>query len=346
MSRPLRAFAVVIAGWTLIRVAALWHVPLGIAPPPAEARRADEEQLSANMARTHMQVNDFADGSITVMLEDSEPAAMVHAAGYAASAPSGSTQLAARLSIMLDPATPAPSLASLPPLLPMPVGANKDRTGGTGSVGSHMSRMSGSAWALLRPDSAGAALGTGGTLGGSQAGARFFYQTGARRLALTGRISAPLAMRTGREASLGLALRGRSVGILLERRIAIDRGARNAMSLTAYGGVSDIALLHGFVLDGYAQFGIVGVRSRDRFGDGAVRVLHPMIKSDVMKLSAGGSISGGFQPGISRLDVGPEIVADLPIAKTPVRMSVGWRQRVAGNAAPGSGPSLSVGFGF
>ena len=343
MSRPLRAFAVVIAGWTLIRVAALWHVPLGIALPPAEAKRADvdKEQLAAVMAQTHMQVNDFANGSVTVVLEDIEPAATARAARYAAPAPTGSTQLAARLSIMLDPATPAPSLASLPPSLPMPIRTNEVRP-----IGSHISRLSGSAWALLRPDSGGAALGTGGTLGGSQAGARVFYQTGARRLVLTGRVSAPMAMRTGREASVGVALRGRSVGILLERRIALDRGARNAMSITAYGGISDIALPLGFMLDGYAQFGIVGVRSRDRFGDGAVRILHPMLRSDVMRLSAGGSISGGFQPGISRLDIGPEIVADLPIAKTPVRMSVGWRQRVAGNAAPGSGPSLSVGFGF
>jgi phenylpyruvate tautomerase PptA (4-oxalocrotonate tautomerase family) len=341
MSRPLRAFAVVIAGWTLMRVAALWHVPLGIALPPAEAKRADKEQLAADMARTHSRVNDFANGSVTVVLNDVEPAAIVRAVKHATPSPTGSSQLAARLSINLEPPRPAPALASLPPSLPMPIRTIEART----NV-SPMNRLSGSAWALLRPDSAGAPLGTGGTLGGSQAGARFFYETGARKLALTGRISAPLAMRTGREASVGVALRGRSVGILLERRIALDRDARNAMSITAYGGVSDIALPHGFALDGYAQLGIVGARSRDRFGDGAVRILHPMIRSDAMKLSAGASLSGGFQPGISRVDIGPEVVADLPIATTPVRMSVGWRQRVAGNAAPGSGPSISVGFGF
>jgi hypothetical protein len=308
--------------------------------PPAEAMRPDEEQLAADMARTNQQVNDSTNGSVTVVLEDVEPAAIVRA-NYAALEPTGSTQPAGRLSIMLEAATPAPSLASPPPSLPIPIRRNEARADGNPAR-----RLSGSAWALLRPDSAGAALGTGGTLGGSQAGARFFYETGVRKLALTARISAPLAMRTGREASVGLALRSRSIGILLERRVALDRGARNAMSITAYGGVSDFALPHGFLFDGYAQFGIVGIRSRDRFADGAIRILYPMMKSDVMKLSAGGSISGGFQPGISRLDVGPEMVADLPIAKTPVRMSVGWRQRIAGNAAPGSGPSISVGFGF
>ena len=143
-----------------------------------------------------------------------------------------------------------------------------------------------------------------------------------------------------------MALRSQAVGVLIERRIALDNGGRNAMSVTAYGGVSDVALPHGLFLDGYAQIGIVGLRSRDGFADSAVRILRPVLHAGSTKLSVGGAISGGAQPHLARLDTGPELVAELPVAAKSVRVTVGWRERVAGNAAPGSGPSISIGFGF
>jgi hypothetical protein len=331
MSRPLRAFGVVIAGWTLVRIAVLWHLPIDIALPPAAAKLADKAYPAAETAQTQTKVNAFFKRSITILLDDAAPVSGDRPVKSAVLIPRGTPRHATGLSIILDPDTNVPPFAGVPPVLPRGMNAR---------------RLSGSAWALLRPDSGGAAFGAGGTLGGSQIGARFFVETGVRKLALTARLSAPLAMRTGREASVGVAIRGRSVGILIERRIALDKGARNVMSATAYGGISDVALPHGFVLDGYTQFGIVGLHSRDMFGDGAARILRPFFRSDVAKLSIGSSISGGFQPGVSRVDIGPELIADLPVVATPVRLSVGWRQRVAGNAAPGSGLSISVGFGF
>ncbi|MDB5699999.1 MAG: hypothetical protein JWL66_198 [Sphingomonadales bacterium] len=208
------------------------------------------------------------------------------------------------------------------------------------------SRLSGSVWALYRPDSGGAALGSGGTLGGSQAGARIYYEPGPRGVALTARISAPLAVRDGREASVGVGLRGRSVGILVERRVALDRGGRNAMSVTAYGGLYDVVLPEDFSLSGYVQFGVVGARRRDRFVDGAVRVIHPLAGAGGVKISAGAAISGGAQPGVLRGDIGPELIADVPVGARHVRITAGWRERVAGRAAPGSGPSVTTGFDF
>jgi hypothetical protein len=209
-----------------------------------------------------------------------------------------------------------------------------------------LGRFSGSAWALFRPDSAGAALGTGGTLGGSQAGVRFFFEPGPRGVALTARISAPVAMRTGREASIGIGVRGRLVGILLERRIALDRGARNAMSITGYGGVSDVRLPYDLRLEGYAQFGVVGARNRDGFVDGAFGIAHRLARLGRAELYGGAGLSGGAQPGVARVDIGPELIGKVPIAGETMRLTLGWRERVAGNAAPGSGPSLSIGFGF
>ncbi|WP_293880275.1 hypothetical protein [Sphingomonas sp.] len=208
------------------------------------------------------------------------------------------------------------------------------------------SRLSGSAWALFRPDSAGSTLGPGGTLGGAQAGVRAFYEPGPRGLALTVRLSAPLALRSGREASAGVGIRGRAVGILLERRIALDDGARNAMSVTAYGGFNDVVLPHGLRAEGYGQIGIVGARRRDAFADGAVRIVHPLSGAGTTRLAVGAALSGGAQPGVTRVDVGPELIGIVSADQRPVRITAGWRQRIAGNAAPGSGPALSVDIGF
>jgi hypothetical protein len=321
VSRPLRAFGVVITGWVLIRVVVLWPALPGTALPLAEAELVVNARLPIVVATATRH------GSIMFSRDDirSVPVRLVETRVRPVVVVKSSTVAS------IKDETPSPDSARIAPWLPKT---------------NHKPRFTGSAWALFRPESSGTALGTGGTLGGSQAGVRIFYETGVHPIALTARLSSPLAMRKGREVSVGVALRGRAVGLLLERRIALDNGARNAMSVTAYGGVSEVALPHGFVLDGYAQFGVVGLRNRDGFGDGAVRITRPILLWHAAKLSLGGIVSGGAQPGVARLDSGPEMVVDLPVAAKPVRVTVGWRQRVAGNAVPGSGPSVTIGFGF
>lgn len=213
-------------------------------------------------------------------------------------------------------------------------------------AGATRERLSGSAWALGRSGDAGLGLRTSGQLGGSQVGMRVFWEPGPRGFALTGRISTPLGVRLGREASVGLGYRTRFGGILLERRIGLDRGGRDAMALTAFGGVSDVGVRAGFRLDAYAQAGLVGFKSRDRFIDGAVRVERTLLEANRSRLSAGAGIWGGAQPGISRIDAGPQLVALVPVGAAALRISAEWRARIAGNAAPGSGPSVTAGFDF
>ena len=207
-------------------------------------------------------------------------------------------------------------------------------------------RLSGSAWILARSEGGNAALANGGQLGGSQAGLRLFYHSGLPLLALTARASTPLASAVGREATIGIALRKRGMGLIVEQRLALDRGGRTAPSFTAYGGVSDIALGKGIRLDGYVQGGAVGIPHVAGFVDGAVRVEHTLVQQGTSRLSGGLALSGGAQPGVRRIDVGPQMVARVPLGRTPVRVSAEWRQRIAGNAAPGSGPAVTVGLDF
>jgi hypothetical protein len=60
----------------------------------------------------------------------------------------------------------------------------------------------------------------------------------------------------------------------------------------------------------------------------------------------GASLSGGAQPQVERLDIGPEIQIRLPIKPIGARLSLEWRERIAGRAAPASGLAVTLGADF
>jgi hypothetical protein len=214
-------------------------------------------------------------------------------------------------------------------------------------------RMSVSAWGITRGGRGSAALAQGGELGGSQAGARaklFPWHDGTlRHLGLTARISAPLAKPLGKEASVGLVWRLADhipVDIFVERRIALDRGGRNDFSIMAAGGVNDIRLPMGWAFDAYGQAGFVGLKRREAFADGAVRLEHEIWRHGSTRFAFGGGVWGAVQPGVARLDVGPQAVLHFSTGKANFRLSAEWRQRIAGHARPASGPAVSIGTDF
>ena len=207
-------------------------------------------------------------------------------------------------------------------------------------------RWSGSAWLLVRRGGGGAPLAAGGTLGGSQAGARLLYRLNgdpARPLALAARFYAPLGRTDEAEAAVGLDWRPAArlpVHLLAERRQAVGKSGRSAFALTLYGGI-DRALPHGLQLSAYGQAGIVGARSRDLFADASARLSLPAGPVEI-----GGAFWGAAQPGASRIDAGPQISYRLPVRSANLRLSADWRFRVAGDAAPGSGPALTLAADF
>ena len=58
------------------------------------------------------------------------------------------------------------------------------------------------------------------------------------------------------------------------------------------------------------------------------------------------SSMGGAQRGAARVDIGPSAGLVVPVGASAVRVTLDWRQRIAGDAAPGSGPALSIGSDF
>jgi hypothetical protein len=213
-------------------------------------------------------------------------------------------------------------------------------------VANKLDRLQLSAWALLRSQQGGIAgpqsLASGGTLGGSQAGARLNYNV-TRQIAATLRTTSEVGRRGG-EVAAGMRIQpvgGIPVWVTAERRQRIGKygGGRNAFALFLEGGVYDRPMPLQLTLDAYLQGGVVGFHHRDRFVDGGFTLTRPVYK----QFSAGAGLWGGAQPGVYRVDAGPRISMRV---RNNVRVHADWRQRLAGNAAPGSGPALTLAGDF
>ena len=203
-----------------------------------------------------------------------------------------------------------------------------------------------STWALLRGQQTGVAgatsLASGGQLGASQAGARLIYNFD-RRLALTARLSSEIGRRGG-EVAAGLRVRplvSIPIWVTAERRQAVGKygGGRSDFALFLEGGLYERPLPWRFSLDTYFQGGVVGLKTRDLFVDGGLWVTRPVYRN----FSAGFGVWGGVQPGLYRVDAGPRITMRV---RNNIKLHLDWRQRLAGNARPGSGPALTLSGDF
>ena len=207
-------------------------------------------------------------------------------------------------------------------------------------------RLQMTAWAMLR-GGRGAALGpsslaSGGTLGGSQAGARITYNF-TRQIAASLRSTSDVGRR-GAEVAAGVRIQplvGIPVWVSAERRQRLGRfgSGRNAFALFVEGGLYQRPMPWNFALDAYLQGGVVGLNRRDRFVDGGVTFTRPIYR----QFSGGFGVWGGAQPGVYRLDAGPRVTMKV---RDNMRVHFDWRQRLAGNARPGSGPAVTLAGDF
>lgn len=219
-------------------------------------------------------------------------------------------------------------------------------------------RWSGMAYALVGRGGGAIGLGARPQLGGSQLGGRLGYRLdplSSSPIDVTARLNAPLddgrSLRRGAQAAVGVEWRPNARvpgGIAVERYIAVGRQARDAFAIRASGGVHERAF--GPVLfSAYVEAGMVGLASRDLFVDGSGRAslpLPPPPLSLPITIQPAIGMWGGAQPGVRRLDVGPSVTAQLRLDNIVIAADLDWRQRVAGNARPASGPALTVRTGF
>lgn len=348
MTPPIRFLALVVGGWTIARTVAsipdaqtdaqapsLPQLPQFAVPrtytapgPELAAQNAGSPRLlplfAAPPASAHRLAAPIA-AAVAPVWE------RVPEAGTRMVAASLPETLAARASVLPE------TRDDLPTLLPLAQG--------------HVvaaPRWSGGAWLLARGGDEAVVANTG-LLGGSQAGTRFLYRMNAdvaRPVSLSMRVSSPLR-RDGVEAAAGVEWQpfaGAPFRVLAERRQRVSGEGRSAFALVVHGGVSEQPVAAGFRLDAYAQAGVVGARSRDLFADVGATLVRPLDPDRPGRLAIGAGAWGGVQPGASRLDVGPRLTTSL--AGGRARVSIDWRFRVAGDSAPPSGPSLTVGTDF
>lgn len=356
-SPPLRFLVLLLGGWTGIRIAMIQGVD---APPESERRSPARAVLLPRLipkaaaspfatSPTAASLKAFAAATArpqpyegNLVLEDaatirgasmpSRPASDSRAPSLTSAAPETDRKPAPldRPAPSVQPA--APQLSALAPL--------QMRTG---------KRLSAEAWLLIRQGRQ-ASLAAGGMLGGSQAGARILYRVAgseAAPLSLSARAYAPLNNVRGAEAAVGVEWQPAAslpVRILAEHREAVGKDGRSAFALLAHGGVSRARLVGPVDLDAYAQAGIVGARRRDAFVDGSA--VARVTVAERPEIGIGLGIWGAAQTGIARLDAGPQVSALVSVGPALFRLAVDYRVRVAGDAAPGSGPAVTLSTAF
>lgn len=213
-------------------------------------------------------------------------------------------------------------------------------------------RWSADGWLLWR--GTGGIPSLGGTYGASQAGAVLRYQLvpgSARHPALYLRASSPVTAPHGAELAIGLALRPLPrvpVVAGAELRVVQSRLGRAALRPAAML-VSEFPPMSaplGLRAEVYAAAGYVGGRDATAFVDGQVRADRRIMRLGAAELRAGGGLWGGAQRGAARLDIGPSATLFLPLGSGSGRLSADWRLRVSGDAAPPSGPALTLSASF
>lgn len=215
-------------------------------------------------------------------------------------------------------------------------------------------------WAFWRQGSDAAPISQGRVpiYGASQAGAVLQYRLapGARRdPRLYVRVYRALVRRGETELALGASARplGRvPVRVAGEVRVT-DAAFSNEVRPSAYA-VTEFALVAlplGTQFEAYGQAGWVGGTAETAFADGQASVTRGVgavarATDKALRLSIGAAAWGGAQRDAQRIDIGPTIRLDLTVGSVPARLSLDWRERVGGAAAPGSGLAATLSTRF
>ena len=220
-------------------------------------------------------------------------------------------------------------------------------------------RWSGDAWLLVRRGSGGLAAASGFTAyGASQAG-------GVIRFALAPasphapqaylRVSRALGGFDESELAAGLSARPfANLPLRLLGEARVQRGAGVTRVRPAASLVSEFPPLRlplGIAGEAYAQVGYAAAPIGGRHGATAffdVQAIADRKLASVgpAELRLGGGVWSGGQKGATRLDLGPRASLRLATGPATSRLALDWRFRIAGNATPASGPTLTLSAGF
>ncbi|MEL7198889.1 MAG: hypothetical protein AAGL10_11305 [Pseudomonadota bacterium] len=215
-------------------------------------------------------------------------------------------------------------------------------------------------WGFFRQGSSAAPVSQGRvpTYGASQAGAKLAYRLAPKSRhdpRLFARAYSALIANGESEIAVGGSARiFPKVPVRLAGEVRYTDsvlGGRFRPAAYAFTEIPPISLPARFSLEAYAQGGYVGGTGSTFFADGQASATRKVTNFNAgrfgdARLSIGGGFWGGAQRGAHRVDVGPTMRVDMTIGKLPARISVDWRQKVAGDAAPESGVAATLSTRF
>jgi hypothetical protein len=360
--QPIIAFAVILGGWILLRLVII-GADLG-ARPDVSGTEVLARHSPESRSRKDVGIEQPRATPPALRKEGAKP----HAEGSGAL---GGRRFAKMHGPVLPNSMPLPGVASQyaavanPPgrtVEAQPVAELKLALGIDAPPAAHevadaaASRWSADGWVLVRP-SGGVVLANGiapASYGASQVGAVLRYRLGAAagtRPAVYVRASAAVGPRHEREIAAGVSLRPIirvPVRVGSEVRL-IDTGERSRVrpAIVAITELPPLGLPLGWRGEVYGQAGYVGGEAATAFADGQIRADRGVARIAGSELRIGGGLWGGAQRGAARLDAGPSATLGLALGtQTNARLALDWRVRLAGDAAPGSGPALTLSAGF
>ncbi len=341
--RPLRFLIAVLGVWAGIRTWQLWPEP-----PLPPALRAVARRIVARVETPEAQPIAHPPQLAAIPPRDRAPLSVTTWLARSKAPPTQHPPIVAPSSS--DPVPPATAQAPIERTPAYVIGLlGMIRYGTPNPPPRHPRRWSASGWTIVRGAGPGGGVATP-QLGGGQMGARVARTLDTRgTVALVARMAAGLGTRA-QEAGVGIEWRPTAlpIRIVAERRIGLA-GVRGGTTLGLVGGIDDVALPAGFRLDGYAQAGAIARDRLDAYADGAVQLVRAVAGSERgATLSLGLGAWGASQRGAARLDLGPTATMEAPIGDggPRVRVALAWRERVMGQARPGSGPALSIGADY
>jgi hypothetical protein len=360
--QPLVVLILLLTGWVAAR-AAVWEGPF------AEMQTADRPQL---LTRASPKI--ASPPAVVMVAKAATVSRQIEAAPLAVIAPAAISWPMARpvaaaplpQAVMITPAPLAPRVAAghqmlwlaVVAQLPLPAVLFERRDEDQATMikpGGTAKRWSADSWLLLRQD--GAATVNNGfsapSYGASQIGAviRYRLATGnAHKPSLYLRASGAVRVPHDEEVAAGFSARPLArLPIVAMAEMRVTRAVGAAMLRPAAALVSEFPPLDlplGLRAEAYAQAGYVGGRKPSAFADGQLHLTRRLARIGGMELRAGGAAWGGAQQGASRVDAGPTASLGLPIGPANTRLSADWRFRIAGSAAPGTGPAVTLSAGF
>jgi hypothetical protein len=188
--------------------------------------------------------------------------------------------------------------------------------------------------------------------GGSQAGAILSLRLAgdqSRNISVYSRFSSSLAADRSNEMAIGSKLRpikGLPISLYAEKRFLEGLKGQGGVAVFAAGGTGPDKIAQNLFVETYGQAGYVFREDGSYFFDGSAAIKKRLATTGSGQISLGGAVWAGGQEGAQRLDIGPSLNIDVPMANVATRISVDWRQRVAGNAEPNSGIAVSLSASF